>query len=182
MNRIKSLIFSLLKYNNLFINFMRYDDKIINVVMNGIYIETIIAHLKKIEYGKIYQILSSSINVEEYKKNYLPTKDIIIYNITNPNKLCDYLHENGVIWNGGSVLRDKFSYFKERNIYLLLRVHGKLMYGSFFEKNDNADRIILEEKDFYEYYEKVKKIANNNIINCLIKNENKTYEFRFVRK
>ena len=48
MNRIKSLIFSILKYNNLFTKFMRCDDKIIKVVMNGIYIETIIAYLKKI--------------------------------------------------------------------------------------------------------------------------------------
>lgn len=172
MNRIKSLIFSVLKYNNLFTKFMRCDDKIIKVVMNGIYIETIIAYLKKIEFGKYYEILSSIIDVEEYKKNYLPTKDIVIHNITDPNKLCDYLHENGVIWNGGSILRDHFSYFKEDGIYLLLRVHGRLMYGSFLSPFDNGGRIIIEEKYFYEYYENVKKIANANIINCLNNKEN----------
>lgn len=109
---------------------------------------------------------------------FLYRNNISIINVKDYCRFKNFLNKNGIIWCNDRAFDDedikRYTNNDSDNYYFMFDIHNSCkLYHGRYEPNDISTiydynhRIILTEEEFYDYYNKLRKKINDNILSYL---------------
>lgn len=134
---------------------------------------------KTIKFYKNYYLNSIYEKLNDFIGNKF--KDIVIVNITDSDKFLIFLNQNGIIWGSNRVFnkKDKEELIDKKTnnkTYFIIRLKDncKLYYGKYLGKDESClfkeTRVVLNENEFYDYYNRIRKLIYDKFIEYEILN------------
>lgn len=102
-------------------------------------------------------------------------RDVVVININDYNVFSDFLKENGIVWCNNKVFSsENVEHFTKRKLlgekyYFTIDIgdNCKMRFSEYVNVNEIYDikyRLLLEENEFYDYYNSIRKEMNDKLL------------------